>query len=193
MATITPNNVILGPANLWYGVFGATEPALTNAALIIDPAGWAFVGATSGGVTWEEVVTLTKVQADQVIDPITARPTGRTITIATNLLEPTVANLALARNNLGTVTVGTGITTVTAGQPNAATPSIFAALLVDGWAPLLSGGGSARRRAIFRKCLNDPKITQSADPTKPSMWALSMEAYYVSSTIDPWISEDQTA
>jgi hypothetical protein len=194
MTDINPANAVKGPCRIWVGAFGVTEPALSNAALIADPStGWTFCGATSGGATWEIAETVTKTIADQAIDPIMGRVTARTITLTTNLLESTMANLALALNSLGTTTVGTGITSMTAGQPNAATPLGYVAVLFDGWAPLLPGGGAARRRAIFRKCLNDPKVQQIADPVKDGMFALSMSAFYVSSTIDPFIVEDQTA
>lgn len=193
-ATVNPNNALQGPINLWYGAFGVTEPAQTNAALITDPgAGWTFAGGTDGGVSWEIDHTVTDINFDQVIDPIGARITARSGMVTFNGGEPVLALLALALNNVGTTVVGTGITTYTPGQPNAATPLSYNALLLDGVAPLLSGGGAARRRVIFRKVLNQPKIVTNGDPTKNVVWALSAKMYYVSGSIDPFIVMDQTA
>lgn len=194
MATINPSNVVEGPANVWVGSFGVTEPAQTNAALITDPStGWSFVGATQGGVTWEVDHTITDAVADQVIDPLTGRVTGRKIMVTFNALEQTLATLQIALNALGTITVNTGITIYDPGQPTAASPLSFNAFLIDGWAPLLGSGAAARRRAIFRKITNQPKVANAADPTKQNVWALSAQCYYVSGSISPWISMDQTA
>jgi len=191
---VNPQNAIMGPIGMWYGAFGVTEPAQTNAALVADPGGgWSFAGGTQGGITWEIDHTITDITFDQVIDPVDGRVTGRAGMVAFNGAEPTLALLAMSLNNLGTTTVGTGITTYTPGQPNAATPLSFNALLLDGWAPKLSSGAAARRRVIFRKMLNQPKMTTNGDPTKQVVWALNVKMYYVSASIDPWISMDQTA
>jgi hypothetical protein len=193
-ASINPNNVIEGPANVWVGAFGVTEPAQTNAAIIMDPgAGWTFIGATQGGVTWEVDHTITTVTADQAIDDITARATARNIMLNFSALEPTLATLQISLNNFGTISVGTGITVYDPGQPTAATPLTWNAFLIDGWAPLLSGGGAARRRGIFRKVSNQPKVAQLADPAKQSLWAVSAKCFRVSDTISPYIVMDQTA
>jgi hypothetical protein len=193
-AAINPNNAIMGPFNAWAGAFGVTEPAQTNAALIADPgAGWTFQGGSQGGISWEIDHTITDLSMDQVIDPVGGRVTGRSGVVVFNAAEPTLALMAIALNNIGTTTVGTGITTYTAGQPNAATPLTYNAILLDGWAPLLSSGAAARRRVIFRKILNQPKMVNNGDPTKQLVWGLSCKMYYVSNSIDPWISMDQTA
>lgn len=193
-ASINPNNVIMGPANVWVGAFGVTEPAQTNAAIIMDPgAGWSFIGATDGDVSWEVDHTITSVSADQSNDDITARATGRNIMLNLSALEPTLALLQIALNNFGTLTVGSGITVYDPGQANAATPLLWSAVLIDGQAPLLSGGGGARRRGIFRKVTNQPKVVDLSSKTKPGVWALSAKCFRVSDTISPYIVMDQTA
>lgn len=194
MTSENPNNVILGPARIWVGAFGVTEPALTNAALIVDPStGWTYLGATSGGAQWEVDLTLTRVPADQWIDDVMGRFTHRQVSLTTNLLEGTMANMLVALNNIGTVTAGSGITSMTAGQPNAAVPAQYASILIDGWAPLLGSGAAARRRGIFRKCLNETKVANTLAPDKAGMFALNFGTFGVSNTIDPFIVEDQTA
>jgi hypothetical protein len=193
-ATVNANNRIMGPISLWTGAFGVTEPAVSNAALIADPgAGWTFAGGSDGGISWEIDQTITPLTMDQVIDPVGGRITARSGMVSFNAAEATLALLAIALNNIGTTTVGTGITTFDPGQPNAATPLSYTAVLLDGWAPLLSTGAAARRRVIFRKMLNDPKMVSAGDPTKPIVWALSTRMYYVSGSISPYIVMDQTA
>lgn len=194
-ATINPLNTIKGPANIWVAAFGTTEPAQTQPALIADPgAGWTFVGATQGGISWEDDQTVTDTAADQVIDDIGGRVTKRKIIVTLNLLEPTLANLAIALNRFGTTNVGTGITTYTPGQYNAGSIPAYSAILVDGQAPQIAGGGQARRRLIVRKTLNqNGKVSLDSDPQKDQMIAASFKSYFVSPSLDPYIVMDQTA
>lgn len=191
---VNPNNAIEGPISFWYGAFGVTEPAQTNAALIADPgAGWTAGGGSNGGITWEIDHTLTDITFDQVIDPVDARITGRSGMVTFNAAEPTLAVLAVALNNVGTTTVNAGISIYDPGQPNSATALTFNAVLLDGWAPKLNTGAAARRRTIFRKCLNQPKMINIGQPGKNVVWALQVKMYYVSNAISPWIQMDQTA
>src|SRR5438445_241580 len=104
---VNPSNAVMGPINLWYGAFGVTEPAQTNAALIADPStGWTFGGGTNGGIAWEIDHVITDLNFDQVIDPVGGRITDRTGMVTFNAAEPTLAMLALALDNLGTTTGG---------------------------------------------------------------------------------------
>lgn len=193
-AAINPLNSVKGPAGVWFAAFGATEPAQTNAALIQDPSTpWLFLGATKGGVTWQDTDTYTDTQADQVPDAIGARLEKRVTTVKFNALEPTTAALVLALNSMGTLTVGTGITVYDPGQPNAGAIPQYCAILVDGQAPQLPGGGRARKRTIFRKVLNKPDLSVVASPTDDQVFAFSLQTFFVSSSISPWITMDQTA
>lgn len=195
MTDINPLNYVRGPARLWVGAFGATEPAQTNATLIADPGtGWTFVGATEGGASWEDDQTVSGTRADQVVDEIGARVTARKTSVTFSMLEATLANLALALNNFGSVTQpASGISVYDPGQMTAGDIPSYAAILVDGWAPQVAGGGKARRRAIFRKVLNTgAKVMQEYDPTKDALLAATFQCYYVTSTISPYIVMDQT-
>jgi len=202
---VTPDNVVQGPAVLYTGVFGSTtEPPVTNTAIKTDPvtgggAGWSDVGGTTGGVSWDVAYTYGQIKADQIVDPIGARLTGRTITVATSMLEATLTNLKVAMNNSATITVGAGITTFdpggaqAAGQaPTSVTQPTYSALLVDGWAPA-QAGVAMRRRFILRKVLNDVKATAKYDLTSQSVWACTFTCYYVSSTLSPFMVYDQTS
>lgn len=196
MTDINALNTVRGPARIWAGVLGATEPAQTNAALIADPAtGWTFVGATQGGASWEDDQTVTGTRADQVIDEIGGRVTARKTMATFSLLEETLANLALLLNRFGTTTQpASGISVYDPGQFTAGDIPTYSAILIDGWAPQVAGGGKARRRVIFRKVLNtSSKVTQEYDPTKDALLAASFQCYYVTSTISPYIVMDQTS
>lgn len=192
---INPLNTIKGEAYVWVGAFGVTEPAQTNAALVADPgAGWTFIGATQGGVSWDDTDTISDTTADQVIDPIGGRVTARKTTLMFNLLEPTLARLAIALNSFGAVTTpASGVSLFDPGQPTAGSIPSYSAYLIDGWAPQISGGGRARRRGIFRKVLNQPKITAASDPTKDQVLAISAQCYFVSNSLSPYIILDQTS
>jgi hypothetical protein len=204
---VTPGNVVQGPAEVYWGIFGAiTEPPATNAALLTDPvsaggAGYTDFGATMGGVSWDVAYTYGQIKADQVIDPIGARLTGRAITVTMSLLEATLANLKASMNQSATINVGSGISTLDPGgavaAPGLTTPQItqptYGALIIDGWAPALGSGVAARRRFILRKVLNDIKATAKYDLVTQTVWACTFTCYYVSSSISPFIIEDQTA
>lgn len=194
-AAINPLNTVRGPANIWVAALGTTEPAQTNAALIQDPgAGWSFMGATQGGCTWEDDQTVTGTRVDQAIDEIGGNVTARKIMVTFSVAEATLANLYLALNRFGSLTVGTGINVYTPGQPSGGSIPGYSAILVDGFAPQLTGGGGARRRAIFRKLLNTSgKVGMDNDPTKNGLVAFAMQGYMVSPTIDPYVTMDQTA
>lgn len=197
-ADINPLNTIRGPANLWIAPFGTTEPAATQAALVQDPSvanvAWTFLGATQGGVSWIDDQTIEDTEADQVPDPIGGALVKVRTTVAFSMLEVTLPNLFVALNRMGTVSVGTGITTYTPGQANAATIPTYSAIIADGQAPQIAGGGQARRRGIFRKLLNNAgKITIAYDPSKNGLLAVTMQCYRVSGTIDRYAIQDQTA
>jgi len=195
-ATLVANNTVRGPAYIWVGAFGVTEPAQTNSALIADPgAGWTSIGLTEGGVSWDDDQTVSGTRADQVVDEIGGRVTARKTMVTFNMLEPTLARLAIALNNFGTVTTpASGISVYDPGQYTAGSIPAYSAILVDGWAPQIAGGGAARRRAIFRKVLNtNSKVEAVSDPTKDGVWAFSGQCYFVSTSISPYVVMDQTA
>lgn len=204
---VTPGNVVQGPATIYWGIYGSTtEPPVTNTAIKTDPVsaggtGWTDFGGTSGGVQWETAYTYGQIKADQLVDPVGARLTGRAITVTVSLLEATLNNLQAAMNQSATLTVGSGINTFDPGgaiaapgtNQNTVTQPTFSALIIDGWAPALTSGAAARRRFIIRRVLNDVKATAKYDLTTQSMWACTFTAYYVSATTSPFVVYDQTS
>src|SRR6516165_1437950 len=191
---VNPSNVIQGPATIYCGAFGTTEPADTNAALIAAPgAGWTDMGATTGGVTVSIEHTYGVIKADQLVDNIGARLTGRTITVAMGLLEATLQNLLVAMNQAANISTLAGVTTFDPVTATSATQPTYTALLVDGWAPTLGTGAAARRRFIVRKLLSDVKASAKYDLTTQVTWDSTFTAYYVSPSIAPFHIQDQTS
>jgi hypothetical protein len=195
---VNPNNVVQGPATIYWNAFGSAEPPDTNAALVQAPwvtgsANWTDLGATTGGVALNVSHTYTQIKADQVVDPIGARFSARAITVVFNMLEATLQNLYLAMNQVAVQNVLTGITTLDPITTTSATQPTYIALLIDGWAPTLNTGLQARRRVIVRKVLDDLKASAKYDMTNQVTWDCTFTAYYVSSTIAPFHIQDQTA
>jgi len=191
---VNPSNVIQGPATIYWGNFGTTEPADTNAALVAAPgAGWTDMGATTGGVTVSIEHTYGQIKADQLVDSIGARLTGRVISVAMGLLEATLQNLLVAMNQAGNITTLAGVTTFDPVTATSATQPTYTALLVDGWAPTLGTGAAARRRFIVRKLLSDVKASAKYDLTTQVTWDCTFTAYYVSPSIAPFHIQDQTS
>lgn len=192
--SVNPVNICQGPATVYFGAFGATEPADSNAGVTGAPgAGWTDIGATQGGVVVDVENTYDQITVDQLIDPIGARLTKRTIQVTFKAAETTLTLLNNALNNLLTQASGTGYATGDLQTTTSATQPTYAALLIDGWAPTLSAGTAARRRAIVRKVLSQAKIQLNYSMATNGTYDLTWTAYYVSPSISPvhWI--DQTA
>ncbi|MGA2412704.1 MAG: hypothetical protein ABSG46_20265 [Candidatus Binataceae bacterium] len=195
---VNPNNVVQGPAVLYWNAFGSAEPPDTNAAVTQPPwvtgnANWTDLGATTGGVSLSVAHTYTQIKADQNIDPIGARLSGRTIQVMANLLEATMQNLWLAMNQVAIQNPLSGVTTLDPITTTSATQPTYIGLIIDGWAPTLATGLQARRRIIVRKVLDDLKASAKYDLTNQVTWDCTFTAYYVSSTIAPFHIQDQTA
>jgi hypothetical protein len=205
----TPTNVVQGPAEVYWGQFGVVSVASqTNTTVKTDPGsggstGFTDFGATTGGVNWDVDYTYGQIKADQVVDPIGARLTGRMITVTTSLLEATMQNLAEAMNDpaQSQIGVGSGINTFTplssTAAPGTSTPTItqptYSVLIIDGWAPALTTGAVMRRRFVLNKVLNSVKATAKYDLTNQSVWACTFTCYYVSATVPPFYIYDQTS
>ena len=194
---INPQNLVQGPANVWFGVFGTTEPADTNAALIANPgAGWTDVGGIMDGtsVLFEDDLTYTGQGVDQLVMEVGARLTKKQVLLTAALAEATLANMQMALNNLATITTpGSGIQTLDPIVTSAATQPTYTALIIDGWAPTLSTGAAARRRIILRKALTSTKLSLEYEKAKMAGYNCQWTGYYVSSSIAPYHIQDQTA
>jgi hypothetical protein len=188
---VTVSNLIMGPGTLYYGTFGAAEPA--DAQINTTPAAsaWTDTGATDGGLAISVAQTLTMLACDQVIDTVGRRLTARDITLTTSLAEPTLANLALSLNS----TIGATGANYATYEPAYSGPSAsqlpYNALIVDGFAPAVVA--NARRRIVMRRVLSDTKVDFSYDKAKQTLLSVTFAAHYVSNSIAPIHICDQTA
>lgn len=184
----------MGPATVYTGTFGATEPAYSAITSPPSSSVWTDVGATADGssVLLEIEHTFTDISAEQLIDPIGARLSKRVIQVTVSLEEATLANMNLAMNQLATISPGSGysvldpLTSITSVQPN------YTAILIDGWAPTTGTTEvECKRRMIIRKCLSSSKVDLEYEKTKAVLYNTTWTGYWVSSSIAPFEIIDQ--
>ncbi|GAB2695894.1 phage tail tube protein [Kitasatospora kifunensis] len=189
-------NLVLGPARLYVAPFGSTEPldsAVTPNGPTNPPSSpWTDVGGTDGGVTFETDNTYTDLQVDQLTMMVGSRLTAMKMTVTAKLSEMTLTNLNAALNNISTLSVQTGYTTMDIPVGTSSTQPAYAALLIDGWAPTLATGAPALRRIIVRKVLSQVKASLSYDKKTQQSLDCTFTAYYVSGSIAPVHIVDQT-
>ncbi len=194
---VNSSNLVLGPARLYVAPTGSTEPtdsSVTPNGTTTPPSSpWTDVGGTEGGVTFEVDSTYTDLEVDQVIMSVGARLTDLKMQVTAKLSEVTLANLNTALNSIGQTTQGTGYETLDIQVTSAASQPTYAALIIDGWAPLTSGGASALRRIIVRKVLAQSKVTLVYDKKNQASYDCTWQVYFVSDSINPVHIVDQTA
>lgn len=186
---VVSSNLIQGPADMYHGNFGATEP--TDASVGTAPATgtWIDVGGTQEGATINIGQEFSELAVDQVIDRVESRRTGRSITIGTSLAETTLENLAFVLNG-GVVATGTGYKTYDPDSAGVATQPSYFALIVDGWAPMVSNA-ARRRRIVARKCLNIEGVETSYTKDGQTLFPVSFQLHYVSGSVLPFHITDQ--
>jgi hypothetical protein len=193
--SVNAANLVLGPARLYVAPFGSSEPAdsavTPNGPSTPPSSPWTDVGGTDGGVTFETDNTYTDLSVDQIIMNVGARLTEMTVT--SKLSEMTLANLQTSLNNIGTTGSGSGYATLDIPVSSAATQPTYAALIIDGWAPMLSSGAPALRRVIVRKVLSQVKASLAYDKKTQQALDVTFTAYYVSNSITPVHIVDQQA
>jgi hypothetical protein len=177
---VTSTNLIQGPATVYHGLFGATEPATIATA---PGAGWTDAGGTKDGVALDIESTWSDLTVDQLIDVVARRRVGRLVAVRTSLAEPTLANLAQAVANTAPVS------NVLEGDDGlGAFAPAYGAILVDGIAP-----GGFRRRITLRKTLPIDNVgleyKKDGQTLIPVRWAI----HWVSTSIKPWKIEDATS
>jgi hypothetical protein len=193
---IQPQNVVMGPATVYTGAFGATEPAYSAIGSPPNSAVWTDVGGTADGtsVLLEVEHSLTNINVEQLIDPIGARVSKRVIQVTVVLEEATLNNLNLAMNQLLTISPGSGytvadpLTSITAVQPT------YTAVLIDGWAPTTGTTETeCRRRMIIRKCLSSSKADLEYEKTKAVLFHTTWTGFWVSTGVAPFEIIDATS
>ena len=113
--------------------------------------------------------------------------------VTLSLAETTLTNLQLALNQMATIGVNTGYSTLDPITATSATQPTYTALIIDGWAPTLSTGAAARRRIIVRKTLTASKIALEYEKSKAAVYACTFTAYYISGSIGLFHIVDATS
>lgn len=180
--SVVAANLIAGPGDLYRGTFGAVEP--TDALVSSTPATgvWVDMGGTQEGVTLNIGQEFMELSVDQVIDRVESRRTSRSVTIGTSLAEPTLDNLQWALNG-GTLATGTGFRTYVPDTASGSTQPSYAAMIFDGWAPMVANVAK-RRRIICRKILNVEGIEVSYKKDAQTLFPVSLQLHFVSSVIE---------
>ena len=195
--SINVQNFILGPALFYVNVFGAAEPldsAVTspNGGIYQPPGGsWLDAGGTNNGVNLEVDTTYTDLECDQLPMNPGARLTALTAQVTTKLAEMTLANINTALNQITAQGQGAGFATLDVVVGAASTQPLYAALIIDGWAPALVTGAPARRRAIVRKTLSKAKVVLGYDKKTQQGLDCTFGAYWISNSVNPIHVVDQ--
>lgn len=176
---VSSSNLIQGPATLYLGTFGVTEPATIATA---PGAGWVDVGGTKDGVELGVADEFAVLDVDQVIYEIERRRTKRVVTVKTSLAEATLENLAQAINN-----TAPAASVLTADDGLAAFAPPYRACLLDGIAP-----GGFRRRIIVRKVLSTDSVAMAYKKDGQTLIPVTFTGHWVSSSIKPFAITDAT-
>jgi hypothetical protein len=179
---VVATNLIAGPADVYRGTFGATEP--TDAAVASAPATgvWTDMGGTQEGLTVNVGQEFQELSVDQVIDRVESRRTSRSVTVGTSLAEPTLENFQWSLNGGTVVATGSIVKTYEPAYQTDATQSAYAAMIADGWAPTVANVAK-RRRMIFRKVLNVEGIEFNYTKDGQTLFPVSLQLHFVSNAI----------
>lgn len=183
---VTVSNLIMGPGALYVGDTAAVEP-IDTAVGTAPGTGWTDVGGTSDGVTLAVNQEYTELAVDQVVDVPGRRLTKRDFTIATNLAEPTLDNLAIVLNAPeSTVTEGVGYRKLTPTNDTSSTQPVYRALVFDGFAP-----NSLRRRVIGRRMLSTNNVETAYSKDSQTVFSVTFSGHYVSASVAPYVVIDE--
>jgi hypothetical protein len=167
---VTTSNLLMGPAKLYFGAVGSTEPP-SNATVLGAP--WTDIGGTTDGLTLTINQTYTPMMVDQVAMPVGSRKTEQGVQVATNLAEATLANLRMVLNQATAVAT---FTELDADISNA--DPLYQAVCIEGQKP---GGGT--RRVFVRRTLSTESIEMPFTKDGMTVVPVTFTAYYVSSTV----------
>lgn len=190
--TVTTTNLVLGPATLYTGLFGAVEPLDASVNSAPAASAWTDIGGTMGGLTVSIDQTYTELQVDQIVDSVGRRLTKREFSVATQMAEPTLNNLSAALNGStatsGATQNGGTYSTLEPLFATSATQPTYIALLIDGFSP-----NSLRRRSIVRKALSTAKVDAVNAKDKQTAFTVTWNGHFVSPSIAPIHVVDQTS
>src|SRR4051812_31201936 len=186
------NNLIQGPALLYWAALGSAEPSDGSVHLPPDTGVWTDLGFTRDGVTLQIIQQYSELAVDQLVDVPGRRLTRRDLVIRTNLAEPTLDNLKIALNGGDTNSAAPGAdssgvetftpTTQTIGDPG------YGMLMFDGLAP-----SNFPRRIIVRKALQTAAIRALYRKDGQTTFSVEFHAHYVDGNTAPYKIIDATA
>lgn len=179
-------NIIAGPATLWRATFGAAEPLDTGVAAI-PSAPFVDMGGTDDGVTLNSETEWFRKRMDQTLMAPGSVPTSLEMSVATNLTEGTLENLA-AYFNLSASAIETGGTGATAwrgmnvGNLDPGAEPAYSAIIMRGRGV---GNGNKMRNFILRKTLSIESL--EAAYKKDDQWLLPVTfgLHWISASIAP--------
>lgn len=182
----TATNIIAGPASVWGALFGATEP-LDTATATAPSAPWVDLGGTDDGVTLNAETEWFSKRMDQVTMTPGRVPTSLEISVATNLTEGTLENLALAFNLAESEiesggTGGTAWRALDLGNLDPGAEPIYSALIMRGRGV---GNGGKMRNFILRKVLSIESIESAYKKDDQWLLPVTFACHWVSPSIAP--------
>lgn len=177
-------NLLVGPASLWTGPFGTTEPADTAVATALDAEDWTDRGGTDGGLTVTASREYFRLRMDQTVESPGRRLTELDVTLATNLAEPTLENWATALADAASAvtsggTGGTAYKAMDIGGPDepGAEPT-YLAVIMRGRAPR-----GKRRLVIIRKALSVEEVESEYKRDDQTFIPVTFGAHWVSPSV----------
>jgi hypothetical protein len=184
---VTTTSLIQGPATIYSGAVGATEPTDTAVNTTPQASAWTDLGGTQDGVKLSVDQTYSELEVDQISLRVGSRLTKQEFTIETSLAEATLENLALTLNG-GTTASGAGWKSFDPNVTSSATQPNYFAVIMDGYAP-----NQFRRRIIGRRMLNTDSAELAYTKDKQTLIPAKFAGHYVSASINPFHIIDQTA
>ncbi|MFD6094748.1 hypothetical protein ACFVWN_01075 [Nocardiopsis flavescens] len=187
---VTTTNLIQGPADLFWGTFGVTEPAKADIVgnyfedLPVADL-WHDCGGTQGGLTLELNQEYGELEVDQIVDVPESRLTKRVYKVNTNLAEPTLDNFKIVANG-GTITEGAGYRDYEPDMDNSAVSPRYGAILVQGIAP-----AGMRRWVIVRKVLNEATVGSEQLKDGQAVFPTEFKSHYITRAIRPFTKIDE--
>lgn len=189
------NQVVQGPAKMYFGALGVITAAPTDGSVNAAPAAsaWTDVQGTTGGVTWSHTPKTSMIDVDQTIFDIDERINSVAVQVVTTIATVSLANLALALNTTVGATGANYATLEPKYGPNDS-QSQTVSLLVDGLAPPMATGlATPRRRFYLARAKQVGKLQAVFSKDKPVGWDVTFNVYYVNDSVAPYHITDQTA
>lgn len=176
--TVTTSNLTSGPGTYFDGAFGATEPSSPAEA---PGVGWRDVGGTMDGITLGITEEWMEIMVDQLVDTPERRRTKREFSIATNLAETTLDNLANTMNQDAPAAAVEGVRTLEPVTGIEAFTAPYRAAIHDGQGP---NGGNVR--VVLRKTLSTEGTEFAYQKDGQRVFSVTRVAHYVSKSVKPF-------